>query len=122
MKTYYLKFASEQEAKEALWTAETTTEYDMDSPESEPVQVPALDEEGEPLFTPNFTNISVIGTMYNDDAVFGEDDEGMPTTVSPATAKEGWHVNVLALSGEDTTAIEDYSVEVTTPSRVWGGH
>jgi outer membrane protein assembly factor BamB len=119
MKAYYLKFASEEEAKSVLWTAVTTTEFDPETEES--VEVPALDEEGEPFFTPNFQNISVIGIMYNDDAVFGEDDEGMPTVVTPATAKEGWHVNVLALSGEDTTAIEEYSVEVATPSRVWGG-
>lgn len=119
MKAYYLKFASEEEAKSVLFTAVTELEAQED-PEAEPVEVPVLDEEGNPLFTPNFTNISTIGIMYNDDAVMGEDEEGMPVVVTPATAKEGWHVNVLALD-EDVTAIEPFSVEVATPSRVWGG-
>ena len=119
MKSYYLKFASEQEAKSVLWTAETVTEFDPETEES--TEVTVLDEDGEHLFSPNYRNISVIGTIYNDDAVFGEDEEGLPTTVSSPTTKEGWHVNVLALSGEDTTAIEEYSIEVATPSRVWGG-
>jgi len=69
--------------------------------------------------------------MYNDDAVMGVDEEGMETVVTPATAKEGWHVNVLALESEmeadeetgefSVPALEAYSVNVTTPSRVWGG-
>ena len=121
MRPLYLKFASEQEAKDILYTAQTTMEY-PESPEDEPVVVPVLDDEGEPLFTPNYVNISTIGIMYNDDAVFGEDDEGMPTVITPATAKDGWHVNILVLADEDEEVLMDYSVDVSTPSRVWGGH
>lgn len=121
MKPLYLKFASEQEAKEVLWTPETTMEYDMENPESEPVEVPVLDNEGELVLTPNYVNISTIGTMYNDDAVFGEDAEGMPTVITPATTKDGWHVNVLVLANEDEEALMGYSIDVSTPSRVWGG-
>ena len=130
MKAYYLKFASEEEAKCVLFTAVTELEAQED-PEAEPVEVPVLDEEGNPLFTPNFQNISTIGIMYNDDAVMGEDEEGMPVVVTPATAKEGWHVNVLALDSEivmdeetgeqSVPSIEAYSVPVASPSRVWGG-
>lgn len=36
-------------------------------------------------------DISIVGTIYNDDAVF--DDDG--NVVTPPTAKPGWHVNVL---------------------------
>jgi len=120
MKAYYLKFASEQEATSVLFTQEMTQEFDEESTDS--VEVPYLDEDGNEVFIPNFKNMSTIGTMYNDDAVMGEDDEdGMPTVVTPATAKEGWHVNVLALDGEDVSNIEEYSINVETPSRVWGG-
>jgi len=115
MKAYYLKFASEEEAKSVLYTQEMTQEFNEETMES--VEVPVLDEEGNEVFTPNFTNISVIGVMYNDDAVLDEEGE----VVTPATAKEGWHVNVLALDEEDVSNIEAYSVNVTTPSRVWGG-
>jgi len=119
MKAYYLKFASEEEAKSVLYTQEMTQEFNEETMES--VEVPALDEEGNEVFAPNFTNISNVGVMYNDDAVMGVDEEGMETVVTPATAKEGWHVNVLALDEEDVSNIEAYSVNVTTPSRVWGG-
>ena len=119
MKAYYLKFASEEEAKSVLYTQEMKQEFNEETMES--VEVPMLDEEGNEVFTPNFVNISIIGTMYNDDGVYGEDAEGLPTVVSAPTAKDGYHVNVLPVFGEDTSSIQEYSIKVNTPSRVWGG-
>ena len=40
---------------------------------------------------PDLGDISVIGLIYNDDAVI--DSEG--NIVTPPTAKPGWHVNIL---------------------------
>lgn len=39
---------------------------------------------------PGVGDFSTIGTLYNDDAVIEDDVE-----ISPATAKPGWHVNLL---------------------------
>lgn len=53
------------------------------------------------LMPPNFRwpgvgDVSVLGVIYNDDAVYGEPDEsGIPVLITPPTAKAGWHVNVL---------------------------
>lgn len=118
MKAYYLKFASEQEAKSVLYTQEMKQEFNEETMES--VEVPELDEEGNEIFTPNFKNISPIGVMYNDDAVMGVDESGEEIVVTPATAQEGWHVNVLALDGEDDSALDAYNTSPATPLRVWG--
>lgn len=46
---------------------------------------------------PDIGDISVVGTITNDDAVYGPlDADGFPTIITPATVVPGWHVNVLA--------------------------
>lgn len=104
MKAYYLKFASEQEAKSILYTEQMTWDAETET------------EVGTGEYRPNFRNISVIGLMYNDDAVLDENGD----IVTPATAKEGWHVNVLALDGEDASGLEAYDTAPATPARIWG--
>ena len=68
--------------------------------------------------------IDIIGTIYNDDAVYGEpDEEGMPTLVSAPTEIEGFHVNICIRS--DTELPAQFSTYVldpapNTPSRTFG--
>jgi len=96
----YLKFDSEAQANEYLYT-----------------QVPVeWDEEGEPIAwepRPNFANIDTIGTIYEPQEIV--DPENPPEPV----AMEGWHVNVR-LVGEDGSALEPFKVEPEHPRRVWG--
>lgn len=40
---------------------------------------------------PGLGDVSVIGTIYNNDAVI----DGAGALVTPATPKAGWHVNIL---------------------------
>lgn len=47
---------------------------------------------------PGVGDFSVVGTIYNDDVVYGEGEDGLPTLVTPPTAKPGWHVNFLPAS------------------------
>jgi hypothetical protein len=97
----YLKFDSEAQATEYLYT-QVPTEWD---------------EEGEPIAwysQANFANIDTIGTIFEG----GEwDAEG--NVITEPVALEGWHVNVR-LVGEDGSALEPFMVEPEHPRRVWG--
>lgn len=105
-KDYYLKFKDEAEAISVLYRTEGAVEA------NEELGIEA--KEGYQV--PNFANISVIGTIYNDDGLY--DEEG--NMVTPPTAKEGWHVNVRACDGEPMELIEPYAIDVDSPVRVWG--
>ena len=99
--TYYLKFASQEE-----WdTKAAEAGYRYEDPET-----------GEVYYSVRPGAIDVVGTIYNDDAVF--DEEGEMT--SAPTAKDGWHVNVR-VRGYDTfpEVLNTYIVEPQTPSRVF---
>ena len=114
--TYYLKFASQEE-----WdTKAAEAGYRYEDPET-----------GAVYYSVSPGAIDVVGTIYNDDAVF--DEEGEMT--SPPTAKDGWHVNVRVRPQYefDDSAPKDqqqsdislpavlntYIVEPQTPSRVF---
>ena len=100
MSDLYLKFDTEAQATEYLYT-QVPTEYD---------------EEGEPIAwysQPNFANIDTIGTIYE------PMPEPMPENPPEPVAMEGWHVNVR-LIGEDGSALEPFKVEPEHPRRVWG--
>ena len=58
----------------------------------------------------------VVGTVYNDDAVFDAEGE----MISAPTAKDGWHVNIR-MKSHDTLPedLNTYIVEPQTPSRVF---
>jgi len=93
-----------------------------------------LDEEGNVVFpaTTSYVTesvsgpgaIDIIGTIFNDDAVYGEPDaEGYPTLVSSATPKEGYHVNICLRA--DSALPEQFGSYVldpapTTPARTFG--
>lgn len=80
--TRFYSFGSEVEMKEAF--AQIVVLHPS----------PLVGEDGsvaEPEFTwPGVGALKVIGALYNDDAVIEDDVE-----ISPATAKPGWHVNLL---------------------------
>jgi hypothetical protein len=109
--TYYLKFASQEE-----WdTKAAEAGYRYEDPET-----------GAVYYSVSPGAIDVVGTIYNDDAVY--DEEGEMT--SAPTAKDGWHVNVRVRAeyeiGEDTSVdislpavLNTYIVEPQTPSRVF---
>lgn len=107
--TYYLKFASQEE-----WdTKAAEAGYRYEDPET-----------GAVYYSVSPGAIDVVGTIYNDDAVF--DEEGEMT--SAPTAKDGWHVNVRVKPQYEPETLEDktlpevlntYIVEPQTPSRVF---
>jgi hypothetical protein len=92
----YLKFDSEAQANEYLYT-----------------QVPTeFDEDGEPIAwysQPNFANIDVIGVIYEPQEV--PETEPVPM--------EGWHVNVRLVE-EDGSDLAQFEVYPQHPRRVWG--
>jgi 5-deoxy-D-glucuronate isomerase len=58
--------------------------------------------------------IDVIGTLYNDDAVYDDDGE----VITPATAMAGFHVNYL---GSLPDGWEQYEVTPEQPNRKFAG-
>ena len=94
----YLKFDNEEQANSFL--------YD---------QIPTpFNEELEPTefnSIPKYKNIDVIGVMYEQQEIVDFEN--------PPVAKEGWHVNVLALPNEDVSSLLDYSVIPENPRRTW---
>lgn len=93
MQDFYLKFANEAEAHDALYT----------------ITPKQADEEGnivsEEYVTPNFMNIDVIGIIYT------KEETPQPT--------EGWHVNVRVVGDEDASSLEKFRVFPDSPNRVW---
>ena len=106
---------------EAAWRAYATTTGILSQ-----VEQPVLDEDGnetEELETVDqwsyFTHdhaISNIGIIYNDDGVYNEETG---ETITPATAKDGWHVNWKA--AEFPAGIEAHEVMPVDAYRVWAG-
>lgn len=100
---YYLAFTDEEQANSVLYTtvAEVT------------------DADGNVLVeasvTPNYMNISVIGTVYV------SAPEPVPEDYVPVPyPAPNYGVNVLVIEGEDATPLEPYSVDPSPfPQRVW---
>ena len=101
MTDYYLKFASEDEAKAVLYT----------------VTPAVLNEDGEVVseeqVKPNYMNIDVLGTIYE------RPPEPTPEDYEPV-ALDGWHVNVRVVDGEDGEPLKAYAVVPANPRRIWG--
>ena len=100
---FYLAFKDEEEANAILYNT-----------------TPAVvDEDGviivEAYVTPNYQNISVLGTVYEPAPIpTPEDYKPIPY---PAP---NWGVNVRLVEGEDAEALEPYAVEPEPfPQRVW---
>jgi len=121
--TYFLKFPSESTFDEAMSEAgyKFTTEAQLD--EDDNVLFPAsVSYSTDAVSGPGA--IDIIGTIYNDDAVYGDpDEEGMPTLVSAATPIDGFHVNLCLRSGAEVPgALGPYVLDPapSTPSRTFG--
>ena len=121
--THFLKF-SDAETFEAIASEvgyKITTEAQLDEEGNE--LFPAITSyTTEPVSGPGA--IDIIGTIFNDDAVYGEPDaEGYPTLVSSATPKDGYHVNICLRA--DASLPEQFDSYVldpapTTPARTFG--
>jgi hypothetical protein len=99
----YLKFDTETQANSVLYTEVPT----------------AWDEEGEPTaWEPraNYQNIDTLGILYE------KQDIPDPENPPPPIPLSGFHVNIRAVEGEDTAALEPYKVnpEPMVWRRVWG--
>ena len=110
MNDFYLKFADKAQADSVLYT--TTPVLAVLDTEGN-VITPA----GEDIVTPNFANIDVIGTIYRPTGEV-ETVDGMEVPVMAAL--DGYHVNVRAVDGEDTSALTSFAVVPSVPMRVWG--
>lgn len=104
---YYLKFASEEEAKQNLYD-KVATAWDNSDPEN-PVETEWEER-------PRFRNIDVLGTIYNGGSW---DEEG--NELEAPVAEPGWHVNLRCLEGETSEHLDAFLVDPTpaTPRRVW---
>ena len=60
--------------------------------------------------------IDVVGKLYNDDGVYGEDENGDLVVVTPPTELPGWHINFRGDIPEDW---KQYEVQPDPPKRVF---
>jgi hypothetical protein len=103
MTPYYLAFQDEIEANSVLYTTHPEV-VDIDGN----VVVEAYT-------TPNYANISVIGTVYEPAPIPTLEDYVPVPYPAP-----NWGVNVLVIEGEDAAPIEAYAVQPWPfPMRVW---
>jgi hypothetical protein len=106
--TYYLKFSSQEEAEakldEAGYKVTSTT---PDSNELTTYRV-----------TDQVGDIDIVGEIYNNDGAFEINEEGYPEVLSPATKKEGWHVNII-LEGSLPPSLEEYALLPRNPHRIF---
>jgi len=134
---YYLKFSSQEECDEKLTEVNyrheeeyfplvETTETDEDgneivsishSTESEVrVYYSVVDDTGAPIGA-----IDIVGDVYNRDEVWAEHPDpetGLAELISPATKKDGWHVNLL-LRGELPEELQEFVVNPEVPFRIF---
>lgn len=103
MTPYYLAFTDEAQANSVLYT---TVDEVTDADGNVVIEASV---------TPNYANISVIGTVY-EPAPIPTPDDYVPVPY-PAP---NYGVNVLVIEGEDATPIETYAVQPWPfPMRIW---
>jgi hypothetical protein len=95
---YYLAFPDQAAADAVLYTTHNAV----------------TDEDGnvtiEAYVTPNYTNIDTLGVLYERQ----DDPEAEPV------ALPGWHINIRLTEGEDAEILMPFSVNPSTPFRIWG--
>ena len=108
---FYLKFASEEEARSVLYTV-TPAVYEADMETGAPTDKVVSEE----YTTPNYRNIDVLGVIYEKQEIV--DPENPPEPIP----MEGWHVNVRVMADEDGEPLEAFKVnpEPMTWRRIWG--
>jgi len=95
---YFLKFADEAEANEALFTEQTNVQDDV----------------VETVKTPRYAAVDVVGVIYKPTGKVLKTDEGEVPEMAPL---DGWHVNVRHT--EEAPELEAFRVFPATPSRAW---
>ena len=102
---YYLKFASEEEAKEVLFGNGLLLEYTND--------------EVTYLSASPIASIDYVGIIFKPTGKILKDKEGLE--YPEMKALDGYHVNLRLTELPETLpdALAPYIVEPTTPSRVW---
>jgi hypothetical protein len=100
MNTYYLRFASEEEA-----LAEFDSAGYISTDGYSTVITASVDHA-----------LDVVGVIYNDDAVY---DPATGEVVTPPTPMDGWHVNLKTATLPDGWA--QHVVVPTPPHRVFAG-
>lgn len=60
--------------------------------------------------------IDVVGELYNDDAVYEEDENGDTVEISPPTKLPGWHINYL---GDLPNGWDAFEVKPSPPQRIF---
>ena len=137
-KTYFLRFATEQEAIAKLTevnyyrTIEVTYPKkevgEIDPETGEPLEETDSDSETEKVIIKSYYTvgdipggIDIVGEIWNDDGVYETDEEtGEISVISEATKKDGWHVNVI-LASDLPEELQEFVVEPVTPSRRFAG-
>jgi hypothetical protein len=111
--TYYLKFSSEEEMK----TVFESLNWIRTSPVFQEGQEPPTYYSMRPELN---GDIDVVGVIYNNDAVYEMNEDGYPSVISEATAKDGWHVNII-LEGSAPEELTEYILDPSpsTPNRVF---
>lgn len=103
--TYFLRFESEKEANDMLREVgyrkynRRTKHYDFST----------LNQPGD---------IDIIGDIYNNDAVFHTTKKGYQILATPATKKDGYHINIV-LKGDLPEDLKPFIVNPTNPTRVF---
>lgn len=106
--TYYLKFSSQEEAETKLDEAGYKVVSTMpDGSELTTYQV-----------TDQVGDIDIIGEIYNSDSVVEINEEGYPEVISPATKKDGWHINII-LEGQLPAVLAEYAIVPRNPHRIF---
>lgn len=106
--TYYLKFASQEEADQKLTEVNYLRTYEED-------------EEVRTFYTVGDIpgGIDIVGEIWNDDGVYEIDEEtGEISVISEPTKKDGWHVNII-LASPLPKELEQFVVFPETPYRVF---
>ncbi len=95
---FFLRFDTEAEANEVLFTEQTQVQDDV----------------VETVLVPKYAAVDVVGVIYKPTGNTLMTEEGEVFEHAPI---EGWHVNVRHT--DEAPELDAYKVEVKTPSRAW---
>jgi hypothetical protein len=107
--TYYLCFASQEEAETKF--TEVNYRHTETFEDVEQTYYAVKDQIGD---------IDIIGDIWNDDGVYSEPDPetGEIEVITPPTKMEGYHVNII-LEGALPEALQEFVVTPLSPYRVF---
>ncbi len=108
MQDIYLSFQDENEANSVLYTV-IPTEYELNEKNK-----PTKTVKTESYITPNYQNISVIGTVYQRPPIPTPDDYVPIPYPAP-----NFGVNIRLMEDEDIEPLKPYIIQPKHPVRVW---